>query len=153
MAEKKKLDLSGSLPEMKVKSRSELWDADTEKSIFMTEYDNGDVEITCTRCFISDRLTVGNKHRERVLTSEQARRTYVCLNCWKKQQDEKGLFKFVDKADEIAWGQSFNLAVASLSEKQKENLDTAEALGVTGFEIVWKRQAIFYEKLSEYKRK
>ena len=35
MAEKKKIDLSGSLPENKIKSRSELWDADTEKSLFM----------------------------------------------------------------------------------------------------------------------
>ena len=119
----------------------------------VTGFETGEVEITCTRCFIGDRLSADNKHRARVLSSEQARRTYVCLNCWKKQQDEKGLFKSIDRADEIAWGQSFNLAVASLSDKEKELLSKADALGVDGFDTVWKRQAIFYEKLSEYKRK
>lgn len=103
----------------------------------------GELRIKCVHCGKIDTLTGDKAQKFNNMTSAQ---TYLCYSCWLKNKDAEKQELQYEKEDRISYAQSFNLAVNMLSDKEKEEDDTASAETKIKMWQKW-----FYEKLTERK--
>jgi len=108
-------------------------------------YDDGSIDVTCSNCGKIDELKPDHKMSASLNQIDEAYKTYVCYSCWQKNRDAEKSFDKNETQDRIANAQAFNLAVASLSEEDKQSF------GSVIKEEIKDRQQWFYNELTNRK--
>lgn len=114
-------------------------------------YDDGSVEIVCPQCR-KPRTLVGKAATD-FMKWHKDNPAYKCMQCYVDGQNKdfsgKKKDNFDDRSDQIAYAQSFNLAVALLAPNVK---DEAKEIGIKNDKLMKENilywQKWFYEQLT-----
>jgi len=79
-----------------------------------TIYEDYSVSVRCQKCGKIDNLKPDHPQAIKINQMEDAGNNYLCLDCWKKQQDEKWEAIKNEKRSDIILGQAFNKAVDTI---------------------------------------
>ena len=116
-----------------IKERGDYILSDGTKGLYEF-YEDGSASANCVVCGKVDLITA-ERAGKFIVNSPNWYKTYSCFDCWRANKDN-------DKNDRISFAQAYNLAVASLSEEDKENLSEIQ------FKLkVRERQKFFYQEL------
>lgn len=105
-----------------------------EKNDNYVIYDDFSVSVKCQNCGKIDNLKFDHPQAIRINQIAGAGNHYLCLDCWKKQQDEKWEAIRKEKNYDIIGGQAVNLAVQiSLAMYQKGELKKEKIMDAVNY--------------------